>query len=77
MKIVLATLGSLGDLHPFIAIGLRLEAHGYDVVLATSPEHCDHVKATGLVFHPVGPSREVILRDLGGMMCLAGRRLMR
>ena len=47
-KIVLATIGSLGDLHPFIAIGLALKARGFAVVLAVPADHVAKVEAAGL-----------------------------
>lgn len=75
MKIVLATLGSLGDLHPFIAIALRLKAHGHDVVLAANPDFHDNVTAEGLAFQPVGPSREELLHDLRMDVDELGRRV--
>ena len=31
-KIVLATFGSLGDLHPLIALGIELRARGHEIV---------------------------------------------
>jgi UDP:flavonoid glycosyltransferase YjiC (YdhE family) len=34
-RIVLTTVGSLGDLHPYIAIALGLKARGHDAVVAT------------------------------------------
>ncbi|WJV52481.1 glycosyltransferase [Prodigiosinella aquatilis] len=37
MKIFLATLGSAGDVYPFIAIGESLIQAGYDVYLCTNP----------------------------------------
>ena len=43
-KIVLATIGSLGDLHPFIAIGLALKARGFTVVLAVPADHVAKVE---------------------------------
>jgi len=63
-RIVLSTMGSLGDLHPFIAIALRLKERGYDPVIATSPHFLENVVAAGIGFHPVGPSRDDIFRDL-------------
>lgn len=55
-RIVLATAGSLGDLHPFIALGLALRARGFQAEIASSPEYADKVRAEGLVFHSVGPT---------------------
>jgi rhamnosyltransferase subunit B len=37
---------------------------GYDAVIATSPDFRDNVLAEGITFHPIGPSRDDILRDL-------------
>ena len=34
-RIVLTTIGSLGDIHPTIAIALELRKRGHDVVFAT------------------------------------------
>ena len=36
-KIVITTFGSLGDLHPYIAIALGLRERGHEVVIGTSP----------------------------------------
>ena len=55
MKIVLTTFGSLGDLHPYMAIGLGLMARGHDVVLATSRVYKEKIEAAGLRFHNMRP----------------------
>jgi rhamnosyltransferase subunit B len=62
-KIVLSNVGTLGDLHPLISIALRLKDGGYDAVIATSPEFRGIVASEGIAFHPIGPSRDDILRD--------------
>jgi rhamnosyltransferase subunit B len=62
-KIVLSNVGTLGDLHPLISIALRLRERGYDAVIATSPDFRANVVSEGIAFHPVGPSRDDILRD--------------
>jgi UDP:flavonoid glycosyltransferase YjiC (YdhE family) len=54
-RILLTTTGSLGDLHPFIAIGLGLRSRGHDVTLATSDFYRSKVEQTGLRFAPMGP----------------------
>jgi rhamnosyltransferase subunit B len=76
-KIVLANVGTLGDLHPFIAIALRLKERGYDAVIATNPEFRDNVVSEGLAFHPIGPSRDCILRDLDIDARELGRRIIK
>ena len=54
-RILLTTTGSLGDLHPFIAIGLGLRARGHAVTVATSNFYKSKVEQTGLTFAPMGP----------------------
>jgi rhamnosyltransferase subunit B len=59
--ILLATLGSLGDLHPYIAVGRALLARGQRVRVATSIDYRARVEAAGLEFAPLAPS----LAELG------------
>jgi UDP:flavonoid glycosyltransferase YjiC (YdhE family) len=54
-RILLTTTGSLGDLHPFIAIGLELRSRGHAVTLATSNFYRSKIEQTGLRFAPMGP----------------------
>ncbi len=56
-RIVFTTFGSLGDLHPYIAIALHLRARGHDPVIATSQVYQQRVEALGLKFWPVRPDR--------------------
>lgn len=53
--IVLTTFGSLGDLHPYLAVGLALRERGAQVTVATSELYRDIVVREGLRFHPVRP----------------------
>jgi len=64
-RIVLATTGSLGDLHPFLALALALRRLGHLPVLATHEDHRAKVEAEGLVFRPLRPSTEEIRARLG------------
>lgn len=54
MKVLLPTLGSAGDVHPFLAIGKAMQARGHDVEVLTNPVFFDMVQRAGLQFHPVG-----------------------
>jgi UDP:flavonoid glycosyltransferase YjiC (YdhE family) len=54
-KIVITTSGSLGDLHPYVAIALGLRDRGHDVVVGTSPSYRETIQSLGLGFHPVRP----------------------
>ena len=53
--IVLATAGSLGDLHPYLAVGRTLKARGHRVAVATVPAYRARVEAAGLEMRGVGP----------------------
>jgi rhamnosyltransferase subunit B len=69
-RIVLATFGSLGDLHPFIALAKELQARGHVPVVATSEFHRERIERQGIEFFPVQPDllefegRPEFFRDL-------------
>jgi UDP:flavonoid glycosyltransferase YjiC (YdhE family) len=65
-RIVLSTLGSLGDLHPYLALGVALRERGHDVVLATHPLYRALAGAARLEFAPVRPDLDV--SDLDDVM---------
>jgi rhamnosyltransferase subunit B len=68
-RILLATFGSLGDLHPYIALGVALQARGHVARVATCSDYRAAVTAAGLEFAPVAPT----LADLGTPQQLARR----
>ncbi len=59
-RIVLAASGSLGDIYPYLAIGLGLKDRGHDAVLATCECHLRWVEDAGLAFRPVQPDGDWI-----------------
>jgi UDP:flavonoid glycosyltransferase YjiC (YdhE family) len=54
-RIVLTTFGSLGDLHPYIAVALGLRARGHEAVIATTRHYRQRIEARGIGFHAVRP----------------------
>ena len=54
-RIIFAVWGSLGDLHPYLAIARRLQARGRRCVIATTNFHRERVEAAQLEFAPLGP----------------------
>ena len=52
---VLTTLGSLGDLHPYIAVGIGLRDRGHTVTIATSEIYRAKVEGEGLRLAPIRP----------------------
>lgn len=54
-RIVLTTVGSLGDLHPYMAIAVELKQRGHIVAIATSEVYRERVESENIEFHPVRP----------------------
>jgi UDP:flavonoid glycosyltransferase YjiC (YdhE family) len=54
-NIVLATSGSFGDLHPYLAIGVALKTRGHTVTVATSVFYRKKVEDECLAFAPLRP----------------------
>jgi rhamnosyltransferase subunit B len=52
-RIVIATIGSLGDLHPYMAVALGLRLRGHHVVLASLSSYRSRVESAGLDFRPL------------------------
>ncbi len=55
-RILFATIGSLGDLHPCIALGVELQRRGHRVTIATTEFYRAKVTEAGLGFHPMRPA---------------------
>jgi rhamnosyltransferase subunit B len=55
MRIVLSSFGTLGDIHPLIAVALELRRRGHVPVLAVPELFRSRIAALGLEFAPVGP----------------------
>lgn len=49
-RIVLSSFGSLGDLHPFLALGVELRERGHDVVVNTLEVYREKIDAVGFEF---------------------------
>lgn len=64
-KIVLATFGSLGDLHPKIALGIELKKRGHEVTIAAMEYYREKVGLIGLDFAPMAPHLNTDDRELG------------
>lgn len=64
-KIVLATAGTAGDLNPFIAIALELQARGLQPLIAAQKEFQETVVDAGVGFHILRPGVEDVRAELG------------
>jgi rhamnosyltransferase subunit B len=54
-RIVVTTIGSLGDLHPQIGLAIELRKRGHDIIFATMKEYGAIIKPLGFEFHPMRP----------------------
>jgi len=55
-RIVIATFGSLGDLHPYIALACALSSRGHRPVIATIDMYRPNVESAGVEFAAVRPA---------------------
>jgi UDP:flavonoid glycosyltransferase YjiC (YdhE family) len=65
LKALLIAIGSHGDVHPFVGLGLALRARGHDVTVMANGHFEPLVRRTGLAFIPAGTAeqyRELALR---------------
>lgn len=54
MHLLLTSIGTAGDLHPFIAIGVALRSRGHDVTILANPHFAERINRMGLGFWPLG-----------------------
>ncbi|HUT52776.1 MAG TPA: glycosyltransferase [bacterium] len=71
MRMVMVTLGSRGDVEPFVALGLGLKAAGHEVSVATGTDCEAWVRGLGLGFKAVGGDMRAAITSA------EGRRLLR
>ena len=55
MRIVFTPFGSLGDLHPYLAIAIEMKRRGYEAVIASNKLYREKVESEGICFAPVRP----------------------
>lgn len=59
LRVLMATLGSAGDVYPVIALALALRARGHRVTILTNPHFQSLIEQQGLAFLPVGTIKDV------------------
>ncbi|GAB7145331.1 hypothetical protein AWC22_09855 [Mycobacterium riyadhense] len=66
MRITIFTLGSRGDVQPYIGLGLGLKAAGHTVRVATNGDYAEFVSGYGLDFAPIkGDAYGLMQTDVG------------
>lgn len=62
-RIVIATIGTSGDVRPYLALAIALKNHGHDVVLGTNSDFEDMVTNHGIEFHNLGTNIQTWLQE--------------
>src|ERR1700712_130808 len=62
-RIAIATIGTLGDVQPFVALALTLKKRGFSVVFGTSGDFEEFVPSHGIAFHSLGGDVQAFLRQ--------------
>lgn len=66
MKIVILTLGTRGDIYPYLALALGLKSAGYEVKMVANLEFADEIKAHAIQYAPINFSmRDFLASDTG------------
>jgi rhamnosyltransferase subunit B len=75
-RIILTTVGTLGDLHPFIAIGKALQHRGFTPVLAVADDQIAKCRRAGLEAVAILPGFETTRQRMGLSQEEAVRQIM-
>jgi rhamnosyltransferase subunit B len=55
-RVVMATIGSFGDLHPYIALALEMRKRYIEPVIATSEIYRQRIESLNIEFYPIRPT---------------------
>jgi UDP:flavonoid glycosyltransferase YjiC (YdhE family) len=64
MKIVLSTFGSLGDLHPMLALAIELRTRGHEIRINAMEFYREKIDTLGFEFFPMRPDINPENREL-------------
>jgi vancomycin aglycone glucosyltransferase len=63
MKVLLAPVGSRGDIQPQLVLAEELRARGHEVTFATCPNFERRIRAEGFAFFAVGKDSDVLIQE--------------
>src|SRR4026208_2500417 len=64
-RIIFSTWGSFGDIHPFMALALEMQARGHRAAIATLALYREKIEAAGLEFCHLRPDTPALESDEG------------
>lgn len=59
-RILITTIGSGGDVHPFVAVALELSRRGHEVEMLVNPHYRERIEAVGLRVRPLGTAQDLL-----------------
>ncbi len=59
MRTIIPTIGSRGDIQPYIALAMGLIGAGHDAIVVSHPAMCGLVESYGVPFAPMGPDIDI------------------
>ena len=68
LRVVLATVGSRGDVQPMLALAQTLVVRGHHPLVAAPPNFATWVRSLGFDFAPLGVDMQVFLAENGALM---------
>ena len=78
MRITILALGTRGDVEPYLALGLGLQASGYQVCMAVPTNFDSVVQQHGLGYRPLGIDMPDLIRsDIGQLALGSDHRYLR
>jgi len=72
LRVLLATIGTRGDVQPFLALALGLRARGHEVAIATCPRFASMLDAHGIPLLPLDEGLLELLDSTAGRAIFAG-----
>jgi UDP:flavonoid glycosyltransferase YjiC (YdhE family) len=72
MKIILAAIGTRGDIEPFLAIGKILKEKGHQVICAFSEKFRELTESCDIEFASLGKKNDVLLDSDAGRISIGG-----
>ena len=60
MRILIATIGSAGDVHPFLGVAEELRRRGHEVAMLVNPHFEARVRAVGIDYFPLGTEDDLL-----------------
>ncbi len=70
MRVLIATIGSRGDVQPYLALALGLKAAGHDTVICTCPRYRSQIEASGIGHLPLDEGLIDLLESPAGRLLI-------